>query len=205
MPYLINELIGSGYLKSPLLIEAFRAIDRKDFVPRGEEREAYGNYPLPIGWGQTISQPLTVAFMLELLELSPKQRVLDLGYGSGWQTALIAYAVGKDGKVFALEVVPELAEFGKKNIAKYNFTKKGTVECYTKNGKDGLKEKAPFDRIIVAAALPDKIPQSWKEQLADGGIIVTPVKNSIVKLRKQGAGTFSEEEYPGFAFVPFVA
>ncbi|MCD6283661.1 protein-L-isoaspartate O-methyltransferase, partial [bacterium] len=95
METLIQQLISEGYLKTPEIIKAFREIDRKDFVPSYLKKEAYINAPLPIGFGQTISQPLTVAFMLELLQPKRGDKILDIGSGSGWTTALLAYIVGQ--------------------------------------------------------------------------------------------------------------
>ena len=118
---IIALLIEDGYLKTPAVIEAFRAIDRRDFVPAAVAGEAYTNHPLPIGVEQTISQPLVTAFMLELLAPQPGDKVLDIGAGSGWQTALLAKIVtegGVPGKVFALERIAKLADFAKENIAK---------------------------------------------------------------------------------------
>src|SRR3989338_8071025 len=105
---LIDDLIGGGYLKTPLIIEAFKKIDRADFVSENLRDEAYENYPLPIGFDQTISQPLTVAFMLELLQPQPGEKILDIGSGSGWTTTLLAFCVGKEGRGFGLERIPEL-------------------------------------------------------------------------------------------------
>lgn len=111
---LIQKIIDSGYLKSPHIIEAFLAIDRKDFVVSGYQDETYLNTPLSIGFGQTISQPLTVAFILELLRPQAGEKILDIGSGSGWTTALLAYIVSqkKKGKVIAIERIPELKKFG---------------------------------------------------------------------------------------------
>ncbi len=118
---LVEHLIKRGVLKTPKIIEAFKKIDRKDFVKEEFLEEAYFDTPLPIGFGQTISQPYTVAFMLELLEPKEGDTVLDIGSGSGWTTALLAYIVGNKGKVIGVERIKELVEFGKKNLAKYKF------------------------------------------------------------------------------------
>lgn len=200
---LVNELAESGSFKTPLIRKAFEAVDRKDFVPPEYIDECYENYPLPIGQGQTISQPYTVAFMLELLQPAPGHTILDIGSGSGWQTGLLAHTVGKTGKVVAVEVIPELYELGKTNLEKYNFVQSGIVECVNKNAQNGMPESAPFDRIIAAAAA-DEVPKAWKEQLAVGGRIVVPVKDSIKLIIKKTENDFEEHDYPGFLFVPFV-
>jgi len=203
MKQLIDSLINDGYLKTPKIIEAFRAIDRVDFVPEDLKSEAYINAPLSIGRGQTISQPLTVAFMLELLQPQKEDKILDVGSGSGWQTALLAHIVGPKGRIFAIELILELIEFGKKNIAKYNFVEKGIVKFICADGSKGLPEEAPFDKIIAAAAA-EEIPKAWKKQLKVGGRLVTPVGSSIWLLEKVGKNKFKEKEFPGFAFVPLV-
>ena len=127
MDELVRELKRQGVLRSPLVEQAFRAIDRKDFVRPEHRAEAYGNYPLPIGEGQTISQPYTVAFMLDLLDPRPGERILDVGAGSGWQAALLAHMVspmdesqrmGSRGRVYAMERSPELCRFAKTKIGR---------------------------------------------------------------------------------------
>jgi protein-L-isoaspartate(D-aspartate) O-methyltransferase len=203
MEELIEKLIKQGYLQTPLIIEAFKTIKREDFVPESLKSEADINAPLPIGCGQTISQPLTVAFMLELLQPKPGERILDIGAGSGWQTALLAHCVGQKGKVFAVERIPELVVFGRENVAKYNFLKKGIVKFITGDAGKGLEEQAPFDKI-VAAASAEKIPKKWKEQLRTRGRIVLPVKDSIWLLIKKSDKKFDQREFPGFAFVPLI-
>jgi len=119
MKKLISELIDQSYLKTPRIIRAMKKIDRADFVLPDFKESAYINLPLPIGRKQTISQPLTVAFMLELLQPKEGDKTLDIGSGSGWTTALLAEIVGKKGKVFSMELIPELCNFGMKNINKY--------------------------------------------------------------------------------------
>ena len=203
MKQLITELMASVYLKTPTIIEAFQKIDRKDFVPEELKEQAYLNAPLPIGYGQTISQPLTVAFMLELLEPKKGDKILEVGSGSGWQTALLSHIVGDGGKIFAIEIIPELMTFGRKNVSKYNFFKSGIAEFHHLNAIKGMAEKAPFDRIISAAS-GDEIPDAWKEQLKIGGRIVAPVKESIHLLVKKEKNDFEEKNYPGFVFVPLV-
>lgn len=203
MEELIDKLIQQRYLKTPLIIEAFRKIKREDFVPEDLKDEADINAPLPIGHGQTISQPLTVAFMLELLRPKPGDKILDIGSGSAWQTALLAYCVGDKGRVFAIERIPELVDFGKKNISKYNFMEKGIVEFFEGDGSRGLKEKAPFDKIIIAASA-EKIPEELKKQLKIGGRLVLPIKDSIWLFVKKSDSKFEEHEHYGFAFVPLI-
>lgn len=200
---LIGDLIKRGHLKSDVIIKAFLEIDRAEFVPKNLESEAYIDIPLPLEYGQTISQPLTVAFMLELLNPRPEQNILDVGSGSGWTTALLSYIVGSKGKVTALEVISELCEMGKRNVAKFNFIKKGIAEFYNTDGNFGYSKNAPYDRILVSAAA-EEIPKLLKEQLKIGGILVIPVYNNIWRLEKKGRGSFSVEKYPGFSFVPLV-
>lgn len=201
MKQLINNLIGQGYLKTPEIIDAFYKIDRADFIPENLKFDAYVNAPLPIGYGQTISQPLTVAFMLELLEPKKGDKILDVGSGSGWQSSLLARIVGEEGKVIAVERIPELSEFGKDNSEKYNFK---NIEFIIGDGSKGYEKEAPYDKIIVAAAAFDKIPEELKKQLKIGGRMVIPVKNSIWLIIKKEADKFTEKEFPGFVFVPLV-
>lgn len=200
---LIDSLIDDGYLKTPGIINAFRKIDRADFVLEKFKADAYANIPLPIGYGQTISQPLTVAFMLELLKPEKGDKILDIGSGSGWQTALLAEIAGEKGKVFGVEIIPELKEFGEKNIIKYDFIKKGVAKVFLAGEKIGLKEEAPFDKII-AGAMAHSVPKELREQLKIGGRLVIPYAGSVWLMIKKTEGTFEEYEYPGFAFVPLV-
>ncbi|MFA6365483.1 MAG: protein-L-isoaspartate O-methyltransferase [Candidatus Paceibacterota bacterium] len=209
---LIKELVKNGYLKSPLIKKAFEVIDRKDFVPENEKAEAYDNHPLLIGFGQTISQPLTVAFMLELLEPKMGEKILEIGAGSGWQAALLGYIVGGTaghnekvvaGKVFTIERIQELSDLAVTNIEKYHFVSNGVVRVIQGNGVHGFSEGAPFDKIIAAAAA-ETIPSLWKEQVRIGGRIVAPVNESIIVLDKIGPNSFSKRQYFGFNFVPLV-
>lgn len=200
---LLNDLTDQGVLKNPLIIKAFKEIKRGDFVLPGFADSAGLDAPLPIGCGQTISQPRTVAFMLELLEPGPGQKILDVGSGSGWTSALLAFCVGENGKVFAVERIPELCEFGKKNVSRYNFIKKGIVDIFCADASRGLPEQAPFDRILVSAAADD-LPDMVKKQLKIGGRLVIPVKNSVWLVVRRSEDRFEEREFYGFSFVPLI-
>ncbi|MBZ9578519.1 protein-L-isoaspartate O-methyltransferase [Patescibacteria group bacterium] len=200
---LIDSLIKEGWLKVPRIIEAFKKIKRVDFLPEDIKNLAESNTALPIGFGQTISQPLVVAFMIEQSAPQPGDKILDVGSGSGWTTALLAEIVGPKGKVNAIEIIPELKEFGEQNVSKYNFIEKGVVKFICADGSKGYKKEAPFDKILASASARE-IPQAWKEQLNIGGRIVTPIGTSIWLFIKKDDEKFDEIEYPGFAFVPLV-
>ena len=174
---LVDFLIKEGWLKTDRIIKAFEKVKREDFLPArigyskgvadGPENIkglAELNEALPIGSGQTISQPLTVAFMLELLQPKEREKILDVGSGSGWTTTLLAEIVGDKGKIIALEVVLELKDFGEKNASKYNFVKKGIVKFILADGSKGYENEAPYDKILASASGID-LPESWKKQL----------------------------------------
>ncbi|HXK32006.1 MAG TPA: protein-L-isoaspartate O-methyltransferase [Candidatus Paceibacterota bacterium] len=200
---LIEELIKDNWLKTPKVIEAFKKIKRVDFLPEDSKSLAEINEALPIGFGQTISQPLVVAFMMELLDLHEGDKVLDIGSGSGWTSALLAEIVGKKGKVISLDIIQELKEYGEKNVSKYNFVKKGIVQFFCLDGNNGYEKEAPFDKILASASAV-KIPDAWKKQLKIGGRIVAPVDSSIWLLIKKNETDFEEKEHPGFIFVPLL-
>ena len=213
---LIEDLVSRGYLKTAVIIESFKNIDRKDFMASEYRDLAYIDEAMPIGFGQTISQPLTVAFMMELLEPKPGDKILDLGSGSAWTTALLAYIVGERGKVFGIEKIPELVKFGRKNLAKYKFK---NAEILPAGKKLGLPKEAPsalnrvegpalsraegFDRILVSAAA-EELPQELINQLKIGGRLVIPIRHSIWKIDKISEKDIRKEEYYGFSFVPLV-
>jgi protein-L-isoaspartate(D-aspartate) O-methyltransferase len=210
---LVQSLIDVGVLKTPAIVSAFSNINRADFVLPEFKAQAYLDEPLPIGYGQTISQPWTVAFMLELLEPKLGHKILDVGSGSGWQTALLAHIVSRDeagqtvnntGRVYGLEFIPELVRQSRVNISHYSFLKKKIVTIHCLNAKRGLPQEAPFDRIISAATLGDEIPVDWQKQLKIGGRLVTPIGSEICLLIKQGDNEFVRQYHKGFSFVPFV-
>lgn len=201
---LIDSLIKDGYLKTASIIDAFKNIDRANFVTEEHQGDAYVNAPLPIGFEQTISQPLTVAFMLELLEPKPGEKILDIGSGSGWVTAILAYIVGEEGKIIGIERIPELAQMTERNVAKYNFIEKGIVKVINADGSKGYKKEAPYDKIIAGATASGDVPIAWRKQLKIGGRIVAPVGNSVIVIDKVAKNKYSQKEYFGFSFVPLV-
>lgn len=205
MSKLTNDLIHKGYLQTDLLIDAMSEMSRCEFVPREFEQDADADVPLPIGFGQTVSQPTVVAFMLELLDPKRDQKILDVGSGSGWTTAILSYVVGPKGKVIAIERQEKLLEFGWGNVDKFGFVKKGIASFHLGDGSLGFPQDAPFDRILVSAGT-ESVPEDLKRQLKIGGKMVIPIgpRRSIMYVEKKGEGEFHEEEYPGFAFVPMI-
>ena len=165
---LVKELVREGWIKSPAVKEAFLRVDRRNFVTTQLKKRAYENIPLPIGFGQTISQPLVVALTTEALGLKKGEKVLDVGGGSGYQAA-IASSIVRPGKVYCVERVPQLTEFARENLKKFD-----NVAVHTGDGTLGWVGKAPFDAITVAAACP-QFPPALVEQLREGGRIVAPV------------------------------
>ncbi|HPN54515.1 MAG TPA: protein-L-isoaspartate O-methyltransferase [Candidatus Moranbacteria bacterium] len=203
MSRLVNDLISKGYLSSEVIIDAFYKVHRIEFIPDDLAAQAEADIPLPIGYGQTISQPMTVAFMLELLDPKPGQNILDVGSGSGWTTGLLSYIVGDKGKVTAMEIIEELCKIGEKNVEKFGFVKKGIAEFYSDSAKNGFLQNSPYDRILVSASV-DEIPPALKQQLVLGGKMVIPVNNSIWYVEKKSEDDFHIEKFSGFAFVPFL-
>lgn len=198
---LIKHLIKEGWLRTPAIIEAFYKIKREDFLPPDLKELAELNEPISIGYGQTISQPLVVAFMLELLEPRVGDKVLDVGSGSGWTTALLSEIVGKEGRVIGIELIPELKEFGEKNVSKYNFVKEKRAIFICGDGSKGFEPEAPYDRILVSATCKE-VPEALKNQLKVNGKIVLPINHSILAFKKNKKGDLEGSEYPGFVFVP---
>ena len=163
---MVEEQIIARNIKDEKVINAMLKVPRHLFVDESQWDSAYNDYPLPIGMGQTISQPYIVAIMTESLKLTGKEKVLEIGTGSGYQAAILAVIVEQ---VYTVEIIPVLYERAKKPLAEYT-----NVKLSNHDGYYGWKEFAPFDRIIVTAA-PDHIPRPLIEQLKDGGIMVIPV------------------------------
>ena len=180
--------------------QAFAKFERANFLPGPVRGLAGADMPLSIGHGQTNSQPTTVKMMLKWLDVKPSDKVLDVGSGSGWTTALLSYLTGTEGKVYAVEIVPSLVEFGQQNVKRagvYN------AELHLAGDVFGLPEKAPFDRILVSASA-DKLPQELIGQLKPGGKMVIPVRNSVWEVIKKDENNVEITQHPGFAFVPLL-
>jgi len=197
---LIFFLTRNNILKTKSIIEAFEKIDRKNFILKKYTNEAYNDYPLDIGSNQTISQPSTVAFMLELLSPKKGDKILDVGSGSGWTTALLGYIVGSEGKVCGIELIPDLVLFGRANLEKYDFK---NTKIYQATKDLGLKDKGPFDKILVSASARD-VPEELIKQLKVGGTMVIPIQDSIFRLFKKSRKKIEKEKIPGFVFVPLI-
>jgi len=180
------------------VMAAMAKVPRHEFVPDGEKRNAYANRPLPIGLGQTISQPYIVALMTDLMEVKPGDRVLEIGTGSGYQAAVLAELAGM---VYTVEIVEPLAHEARERLKNY-----GNVVARTGDGYQGWTEHAPFDAITVTAA-PREVPQPLIDQLKPGGRLVVPVGGqaggqSLLLIEKQPDGKITRRNILAVRFVP---
>jgi protein-L-isoaspartate(D-aspartate) O-methyltransferase len=192
---LLQHLRNSGF--SDLVVSAFENVRREDFISGMFLPNAYDDHPLPLGTGSTISQPSTIAFMLDLLELKDnKLSFLEIGSGCGYVLALV-YDIIKDGKIYGLEINGEIAEASVKR-----FKDNSNVTIFCRDGKNGSLDNAPFDRILISAACAQN-PYHLLEQLNNNGIIVAAVQNSIVKVIKKDDKAVVKEHF-GFRFVPLI-
>jgi len=198
-------MVSSGALKSKPIIDAFLKVRREEFFLENMKNLSYIDSAFPIGYGQTISQPSTIAAMLELLDAKPNQKVLEVGAGSGYVLALLSEIVGKNGRVIGIERVPELAKRANHTLKNLGYK---NIDVVLSDGSKGLKNEAPFDRILVSAACP-KVPDELIKQLAPGGRIVAPVGSRwmqqmqvIEKDLQENTKSFFAPGY--FVFVPLV-
>ncbi len=185
------------------VLEAMLRVPRHLFVPPQYSREAYSDYPLPIGYGQTISAPHMVAIMCDLLDVLPGHKVLEVGGGSGYHAAVVAELVGKNGKVVMIERIPELAERAKNTLEALGYD---NVKVVVGDGSEGYEEEAPYDRIYVTAAAPE-VPEPLLKQLKPGGKMVIPVGDAIQELyviEKDWSGRIRKKRWGGVRFVPLI-
>ena len=200
---LITHLIESGVLRTPRIIEAFIKIPRHLFVREDFLSHAYDDIPLPTFRGQTISQPTTVAIMTEALNPKPGEKILEIGAGSGWQAALLAYCVGKKGKVITIDLEKTLVEFARRNLKKLKL--KLNVEVIHWDGKKGYEKEAPYHKCIITAACKE-IPRPVIKQVKSGGRIVAPVGDAwgqrMIVLDKISEKKFKTKDLGSFIFVP---
>lgn len=180
--------------------KAFQAIHRTDFLPGEAKYSAQVDLPIAIGYGQTNSQPTTVRYMLEWLDPRKGEKILDVGSGSGWTTALLAYLVGPKGIVYAVEKIPELLKYGAENCGRIGVQNAHFFQAHT---LPGLPQFAPYDRILVSASART-LPQELIDQLKVGGRMVIPIGDSIHIINKISPKIHENIEHPGFIFVPLV-
>lgn len=188
-----NQLKGRG-IDSDRVLEAMRRVPRHRFVPEPLRDQAYEDHPVPIGEGQTISQPYIVAYMTEALKLKPKDKVLEVGTGSGYQAAVLAELVKE---VYTIEIVAKLARQARKVLEELGYE---NIDFRIGDGYQGWPDKAPFDGIMVTAA-PEHIPQPLLDQLEVGGRLVMPVKNRLLRVTRTKEG-YEKERLLWVRFVP---
>jgi protein-L-isoaspartate(D-aspartate) O-methyltransferase len=173
---MVDGQLRARGIRDARVLDAMRRVPRHLFVPESSRAEAYTDGPLPIGYGQTISQPYIVAFMTEALEVAPDHRVLEIGTGSGYQAAVLSTLART---VFTIEIVAPLAERARQTLAAVGYR---NVEVRVGNGYLGWPEHAPYDRMMVTAA-PDEVPPALVQQLKIGGLMAIPVGTGIQELR----------------------
>jgi protein-L-isoaspartate(D-aspartate) O-methyltransferase len=178
--------------------QAFKVMERRHFLPEDLRSEADDDRPLPIGYGQTNSQPSTVYQMLVWLDPQPGEKILDVGSGSGWTTALLSRLVGSGGVVYAVEIVPELVTIGERNCDALYIE---NVHFFKAGKKAGLPIYAPYDRILVNAGAKE-LPNELVEQLKPGGKMVVPVRHTVLEITKRLNDKLDIRSHEGFLFVP---
>jgi len=183
---MVDDQLRARGIRDEGILAAMNKVPREEFMAAEDAANAYGDYPVPIGAGQTISQPYIVAAMVEALELRPRDRVLEVGTGTGYQAAILGELAAE---VWTIERQAELADKAREILQRLGYTK---VHVVTGDGSLGLPEQAPFDKILVAAAAP-RIPETLVAQLADGGRLVVPVgtrlEQQVLVVRKMGEQT----------------
>ncbi len=198
---LVNYLVRQGFIKSDRVKQAFLSVDRKEFVPKVYQGYAYVDEPLPIGHDQTISAPSIIAEMLERLDVRPGNKVLEVGTGSGYVTALLA-ELAKPGYVYSIEIVPEIIDEARRRLSGYK-----NIHVFVASGWVGLPEYAPYDRIYLGCA-PDVLPDALLNQLVNNGKAVLPLgrpyTQKLVLVEKTNKGLLTKDLRTPVSFVPMV-
>ncbi len=195
---MVAEQLKPRGINDPAVLEAMATVPRHEFLPQSQRSLAYADHPLPIGYGQTISQPFIVALMTQVLELKPGDSVLEIGTGSGYQAAVLAELTDK---VYSIEIVEPLARNAREILDRLGYSK---VRTHIGDGYRGWQEHAPYDAIIVTAA-PNHVPQPLVDQLALGGRMVIPVGayyQELMLLKKDPEGNMTREGVIPVVFVP---
>jgi protein-L-isoaspartate(D-aspartate) O-methyltransferase len=195
---MVAEQIAARGITDPAVLEAMQTVPRHEFLPLRLRHEAYADYPLPIGHGQTISQPYIVAFMTEAIRPQPGEKILEIGAGSGYQAAVLAQL---GAEVYSVEIVKPLADLARQTLERLGYD---NARVRFGDGYEGWPEHAPYDAIVVTCA-PDKIPPKLVEQLRDGGRMIIPVgggmSQELILLRKSGDHIEKQSVLP-VRFVP---
>jgi protein-L-isoaspartate(D-aspartate) O-methyltransferase len=194
---MVREQLRTRDIVDPRVLAAMQKVPRHEFVPSDYRNSAYEDNALPLGMGQTISQPYIVAYMTQALELHGKDRVLEIGTGSGYQAAILAELAAE---VYTIEIIPQLQDHARAVLAKLGYR---NIHFRVGDGYAGWKEKAPFDRIIVTAA-PDAVPEPLLDQLSEGGRLIIPIgtqNQELVIYEKENAGIKHHSTIP-VRFVP---
>lgn len=199
---MVRSQIERRGIRDEAVLRAMQTVPREEFVPASERRRAYSDRPLPIGEGQTISQPYIVALMSSLARITPGQRVLEIGTGSGYQAAVLAEL---EAEVYSIELLPGIGARAETTLRGLGY---GRINLRVGDGYLGWPEAAPFDRIVVTAA-PPEIPQALLDQLAPGGRLVAPVgpdpwSQRLVVATRDEDGRIDVQDHGGVAFVPMV-
>jgi len=201
---LVKRLLSLGYLKSKKVIEAMSKVPREEFVPEYLRRYAYDDRPLEIGSGQTISAPHMVAIMTEALDVKPKQKILEIGSGSGYQAAILAEMVKENGKIYTIERIKSIKEFAERNLSNLGYK---NVKVILGDGTLGYGKEAPYDRIIVTAGAP-KIPKSLVLQLKLRGKLLIPIGGrmyqDLILVEKEDNEKIKKKNLCGCVFVPLI-
>ncbi len=199
---LVQQMKESGIIASKSVEQAFLEVKREAFFPDEIRQLAYDDSAFPTMLGQSISQPSTIAVMLEMLSCGKGMKVLEIGSGTGYVIALLSKMVGEKGKVFGMDIYPEFIEQAEKNLLAQGIK---NFELKNSDGNFGLAEKAPFDRILISAGC-NNVPENLFGQLSETGILVAPMGNleyqEITKFEKKNNEIFEREKQGWFSFVP---